>query len=103
MRRRLEEYGSSAGNDGQPDGVLERIRGQARIGRSDARRRATSCCKDWHGSGVPRVVSTTYEELKHDGVGLNMGIVVMRAGHDAHIRSREMDASMGALGWQVAR
>ena len=44
--------------------------------------------------------STTYEELKHKGVGLNMVIIVMRAGHAAHIRLREMDVSMGVLGWQ---
>ena len=44
--------------------------------------------------------SNTYEELKHEGVGLIMVIMVMRAGHAAHIRLRERDVSMGALGWQ---
>ena len=44
-----------------------------RIGRSEARRRATSCCKDRHGSSMPRMFSTTYEELKHKGVGLEHG------------------------------
>ena len=71
-----------------------------RIGRSEARRRATSCCEDRHGSSMPTMFSTTDEELKHQGVGLNMVIMVMRGGHAAHIRLREMDVSMGVLGWQ---
>ena len=48
---------------------------------------------------MPRMFSTTYEELKHKGVGLNMVIMVMRGGRAANIRLREMDVSMGALGW----
>ena len=98
VRRRLG-YGRGAGNDGQSDEVLERVRGQAESGEArhdDAQRRAVrtgtaQACKGCFN---------TYEVLKHKGVGLNMVIMVLRAGHAAHIRLREIDVSMEALGWQ---